>query len=245
MRGPCGPFVCTITALAAFGAFGCVRPKPPRPPAWTAAEAGLEVAKLSRGGGVEVWAVRFDQARYRLALDWSASGLRVPGALAGYAAAINGGYFERDLRPSGLLIDEGRQVQAKSGGSGAVVIDQGRLRLAWLREAEAGPRASVLQAWPFLVEPGGADGIHRDDGKRSRRSAVGLDAAGRGLLIAVPVDGVTLRELMGICRELGAVVALNLDGGPSTGFALGVPPGWRSPSETEISNALVLRRREP
>ena len=56
----------------------------------------------------------------------------------------------------------------------------------------------------------------------------------------MPQDGVSLFGLMQVCRRLGAVVALNLDGGPSTGFALGFPPGWVSPSATEVSNALVL-----
>ncbi len=194
--------------------------------------------------GVETWAVRFEQTRFRLALEWSATGLRVPDSIApGYLVALNGGYFEPDLRPSGLLIDQGREVQARNGGSGVVVLEQGRASLQRLRDLKPSPTASVLQAWPFLIEPGGADGIHRDDEKLSRRSAIALDAQGRGLLVAVPQDGVSLFGLMQVCRSLGAVVALNLDGGPSTGFALGVAPGWMAPSTTEVSNVLVLRAR--
>jgi hypothetical protein len=211
---------------------------------WTTASPGLEIAKVPVKPGVEAWAVRFEPARYRLGLEWSATGLRVPGSIAsGYVVALNGGYFEPDLHPSGLLIDQGREVQARSGGSGVVVLEDGRAKLQRLRDLKPSPTASVLQAWPFLIEPGGADGIHRDDQKLSRRSAIALDAQGRGLLIAVPQDGISLYGLMQMCRNMGAVVALNLDGGPSTGFALGVPPGWLSPSATEVSNALVLRTR--
>jgi hypothetical protein len=211
---------------------------------WTAAAPGLEVAKVPLQPGVEAWAVRFEPARYKLGLEWSATGLRVPESIApGYVVALNGGYFEPDLRPSGLLIDHGREVQAHNGGSGVVVLEDGEAKLQRLRDFKPGPSSTALQAWPFLIEPDGTDGIHRDDEKRSRRSAIALDAQGRGLLIAVPQDGVSLFGLMQTCRSLGAVVALNLDGGPSTGFALGIAPNWVSPSATEVSNALVLRGR--
>lgn len=233
-----------LFSTAAFIA-GCSRKPPdPAPIAWSPAAPGLEVAQVPLKPGVDVWAVRYDPARFKLGLEWSAAGLRVPGAIApGFTVALNGGYFEPDLHPSGLLIDQGREVQARSGGSGVIVVEDGRAKLQRLRDLKPSPTASVLQAWPFLIEPGGADGIRRDDEKLSRRSAIALDAQGRGLLLAVPEDGVSLFALMQACRRLGAVVALNLDGGPSTGFALGLPPGWTSPSATDVSNALVLRAR--
>jgi uncharacterized protein YigE (DUF2233 family) len=200
---------------------------------------------MAWGQDLEAYAARFDTARYRLSLEWSAGGLRVPDSLrSGYLAALNGGYFEPDLEPSGLLIDQGREVHSASGGSGVVVLG-GRLQLVRLKDFKPGTSSSALQAWPFLIEPGGRDGIRRDDGKRSRRSAIGLDGEGRGLMVAVVRDGVSLYQLMALCRRLGANVALNLDGGPSTGFALGIPPGWTSPSATEVSNALVLRAPGP
>jgi Phosphodiester glycosidase len=231
-----------MAALAA----GCSKSHHETAPAivWSVAAPGLEVAKVPLEPGIEAWAVRFEPARFKLGLEWSATGLHIPDSIApGYIVALNGGYFEPDLRPSGLLIDQGREVQARSGGSGVLVLENGQAKLLRLHDLKPSPSASVLQAWPFLIEPGGDDGIHRDDEKRSRRSAIGLDAQGRGLLVAVPQDGVSLYGLMQACRNLGAVVALNLDGGPSTGFALGIPPGWSAPSATEVSNALVLRAR--
>jgi Phosphodiester glycosidase len=233
--------------LAAWAAcfVGCGQTAPSFPtPQWQALRPGLEVARLAFGKELEAYATRFDPARYPLSLEWSLSGVRVPESLRpGYLAALNGGYFEPDLQPSGLLIDQGREVHAASGGSGVVVLGN-RLELLRLKDYRPGTDSSALQAWPFLIEPGGADGIRRDDGKRSRRSAIALDGAGRGLLVAVVRDGVSLYQLMTLCRKLGATVALNLDGGPSTGFALGLPPGWNSPSVTEVSNALVLRAPE-
>jgi hypothetical protein len=235
-----------VLVVTASLAAGCSKSHGDAAPAilWNVAAPGLEVAKVPLKPGIEAWAVRFEPARFRLGLEWSATGLRIPDSIApGYIVALNGGYFEPDLRPSGLLIDQGREVQARSGGSGVVVLEDGLAKLQRLRDLKPSPSASVLQAWPFLIEPGGADGIHRDDEKLSRRSAIALDAQGRGLLVAVPQDGVSLYALMQVCRSLGANVALNLDGGPSTGFALGLPPSWTSPSATEVSNALVLRAR--
>ncbi len=224
-------------------AASCHRPARVADVAWRRAEPGLDTADLS-AAGLRVWAVRFDPDRFRLRLVWSAAGLAVPSGLApGFVAAINGSYFEPDLRPSGLLIDEGREVHAAAGGSGALVLDDGRLAIVRLRGLHPAPRASVLQTWPLLIEPGGADGIRGEDGKRSRRSAIGLTAGGYGLLVSVPDDGISLFSLMQLCRRLGAVVAANLDGGPSAGFALAAPPGWSAPSATPVSNALVLLPR--
>jgi hypothetical protein len=219
------------------------RTAPPLGVVWSEAAPGLDTAQIEAKPGVPTWAVRYDQRRFGLSLQWSASGQGIPGSVPGDAvAAINGGYFEPDLRPSGLLIVDGRQVQVESGRHGALLLQNGHADIVPLRDLRASPTASALQAWPFLIEPGGADGIRSDDHKTSRRSAFGLDAAERGLLVAVPTEGVSLFELMEICRRLGAVIAVNLDGGPSTGFALGVPPRWSSPTETEVSNLLVLRR---
>ena len=58
---------------------------------------------------------------------------------------------------------------------------------------------------------------------RHPRTAVGIARGGRRLLLVVVdgrqkgySDGMTLRELAGLIRELGARDALNLDGGGST-----------------------------
>jgi hypothetical protein len=217
-------------------------------PNWTAAQQGLWTAEFSLEGGVRGYGLRFDQSRFALSLIWSSTGLHVPDSRPVDALAIwNGGYFEQDLRPSGLLIDQGRQAAPPNSGSGLVIFGKegDPMRLVRYRDRSdlADSVTSALQIWPFLIEPGGGAGIRRDDQKRARRSAVGLDASGRGLLLAVIDDGVSLYRLMGIARDLGAVVAANLDGGPSTGFGLGLAPAWSFPSQTLVSNALVLRAR--
>jgi exopolysaccharide biosynthesis protein len=75
---------------------------------------------------------------------------------------------------------------------------------------------------------------------RHPRTAVGFDATGRRLLL-VTVDGrqpghsvgMTLQELAALMRGLGAVEALNLDGGGSTAL---VVPDLRSSTGVRIVN---------
>jgi hypothetical protein len=211
---------------------------------WAFAAEGLETTELSLGNGAQLRALRFDQARYQLQLLSPAGGVHVPVDAPKDALAIwNGGYFEPDLKPSGLVVEQGREVAPPSRGSALLLLGD-RFSLVRFRETPpARLRESALQLWPFLIEPGGGDGIRRDDGKRARRSAIGLDDSGRGLLAGVIGEGVTLYQLMALCRNLGAVVAANLDGGPSTGFALAPAPSWKVASETPVANALVLNAR--
>jgi Phosphodiester glycosidase len=232
-------------ALILFGWLGCTVKTGPEPAAsWAFAATGLETAEQLLPSGARLLALRFDQSRYQLKLLSPAGGVRVPQDAPKDALAIwNGGYFEPDLRPSGLVVDQGREVSPPSRGSALLLLGD-RFSLVRFREAPpAGLRESALQLWPFLIEPGGADGIRRNDGKRARRSAIGLDDSGRGLLVGVVGEGISLFELMALCRQLGAVVAANLDGGPSTGFALTPEPAWSVPSETPIADALVLSAR--
>ncbi len=212
---------------------------------WAFAAAGLETTELPLANGARLQALRFDQARYQLKLLSPAGGIRVPADVPPDALAIwNGGYFEPDLRPrSGLVVDQGREVAAPQQRQRAPAPGRSVFTGSLPRGATLAVARGALQIWPFLIEPGGGDGIRRDDGRRARRSAIGLDDAGRGLLAGVVGEGVTLFQLMTLCRQLGAVVAANLDGGPSTGFALVPPPAWTVPSETPVANALVLRAR--
>ncbi len=236
-----------LTTAALLGA--CTfRPVAAEPLVWERLAPGLDRLTQPLAGKQRLVALRFDQGRYQLRLVAPPTGLKVPEDAPGDAIAIwNGGYFEHDLRPSGLVIDQGREVAAPSGGSGLALLGDRFSLLRFSAAQAANAHESALQLWPFLIEPGGADGIRRDDGKRARRSAIGLDDAGRGLLLAVIGEGISLYDLMALCRKLGAVVALNLDGGPSTGFAV-FPPGagaprLAEPSETSVANALVLAPR--
>ncbi|MFW5697221.1 MAG: phosphodiester glycosidase family protein [Fimbriimonadaceae bacterium] len=82
--------------------------------------------------------------------------------------------------------------------------------------------------------------------RRHPRTAIGIKADGDLLLVAVDgrqsmSDGATLSEIARIMRRLGAVEALNLDGGGSTSLNVGgVNLNRLRESERPISNALLI-----
>jgi hypothetical protein len=109
----------------------------------------------------------------------------------------------------------------------------------------------AVQNGPRLVEGPGRLGIRSDDGKRAART-VACDVGGRLHLVVVttvPHEGPTLHETARLCaapppRGLGCRAAINLDGGPSTGFW--VPPGIGlepAPPRTSISYGLAVVTR--
>jgi uncharacterized protein YigE (DUF2233 family) len=150
--------------------------------------------------------------------------------------AVNGGFFEVDGAPSGLLISHGRRMAAfnERGGSGLLVMTERRARLV---PAEADAAAVlgdvVLQCGPRLVEPDGTLGIRSDDGKRASRTVACIRHGGTELNLVLAWtrnsdrDGPGLFELAQWLRQplvpgdkAGCEAALNLDGGPSTGVVL-------------------------
>lgn len=155
----------------------------------------------------------------------------------------NAGFFTKEWRATGLLVSAAKTLspfvaQAGSAGSGVLVIRDGRIRLLERDAAKARDFKNALlaiQAGPRVIEPGGAAGIRSDDGARANRTVIGADRDGRlALVIVYQRDGgrrfgPSLFELMSllgpkglgrVSPELALDLALNLDGGPSTGMTL-------------------------
>jgi hypothetical protein len=169
-------------------------------------------------------------------------------------AVVNGGYFEADFTPSTWLKSGGVELSKKSDTSKGGVLALGE------RGSYLGPFASLsfeptlaVQSFPLIVEADGKPGIHRDDGRRAARTVA--CAAGDELhfiVISAPRgEGPTLFESVPILatpapRGFGCRVALNLDGGPSSGvwFSAQVPAKQRPPlSPVGYAIAIVPRAR--
>lgn len=141
---------------------------------------------------------------------------------AGALAALNGGYFEADFRPTAWLRAGGVDLSPvhRTHAGGVLAVHGSSAFVGPLAELPFDPELAVQSA-PLVIETDGAVGIHSDDGKRAARTVA--CAAPDGLhfvLVTAPGgDGPTLMEL---ARWLAAggrcQVALNLDGGPSTGI---------------------------
>ena len=140
-------------------------------------------------------------------------------------AGVNGGYFDPENAPVGLLVSDGRVVMQKQKArllSGVVSVVNGRLQIQ--RAGEYAPKVkptAARQCGPFLVE--GAKAVPGlNDTRAARRTFVasnGADQAAIGYS-----SHVTLAQLSrilatpGVAADLKIQRALNMDGGSSSGF---------------------------
>jgi len=142
---------------------------------------------------------------------------------------VNGGYFTPENETTGLLVSDGKKWGAAYGdfaGLFAVTADE-QVSVRWLKDHPydpAEPLAQGVMSFPVLVKPGGVMGFpaDADEGTPARRTVVAQDFGGRILLIVAPRGYLGLHELAVFLAEsdLGIDVALNLDGGYSTGLWL-------------------------
>ena len=148
----------------------------------------------------------------------------------GAMAAINGGYFDDKFKPTGWLVDDAREyakrVESKKGG--VLYVKNKEAFLSRMATSDREPEFA-LQNGPFLIEPDGNIGIRSDDGKRAARTIACVDGKHehgirRGklrwiLIFSSPNGAPTLMESAKFLKEkLSCSSALNLDGGPSTGY---------------------------
>jgi uncharacterized protein YigE (DUF2233 family) len=144
--------------------------------------------------------------------------------------AVNGGFFDIDrnsrLTPSGLLISDGKMLSniadRRKGGSGVVYEKDGAINIDFIDKLSLNSRITVaVQSGPLVVDPGGKNGIRRNDNDRQDRTAVCQNLDGK-ITIVVITGGLSLFELGEVLSTsesaggFGCERALNLDGGPST-----------------------------
>jgi len=162
-------------------------------------------------------------------------------------AGVNGGYFDPQDAPVGLLVSEGKMIAPFRKArllSGVLVASKGRVEL--LRSTEYSPRktaTAALQCGPFLVDGGNAvPGLNNT--RPARRTFVltaGSDRAALGYCSAVTLA--QLGEILATTRltpELKVQRALNLDGGSSSAFWFAGQSGVVSMSELKIVRDFVV-----
>ncbi len=150
------------------------------------------------------------------------------------AMVINGGYYSiKDERyfPDGLTIINGKTSgHSFAGFGGMLAINQDRAELRWLVQKpynSSEPLQAGLQSFPMLVEPGGqlGFGAGRENYANARRTVIAQDREGRILLMVAPRGYFTLHQLSSYLTnsDLNLDVAINLDGGGSTGILVANP----------------------
>ena len=163
-------------------------------------------------------------------------------------AGVNGGYFDPQNAPVGLMISDGKMIAPFRKArllSGVLVANKGRVEL--VRSAEYSPRknaTAALQCGPFLV-----DGSVAVPGLNNTRSArrtffftIGSDRAGMGYCSSVTLA--ELGEILSTPRVAGDLKiqrALNFDGGSSSAFWFAGKDGPFSIGEYKtVRNFVVL-----
>lgn len=175
-------------------------------------------------------------------------------------ATINGGFYDRDLTPMGLVVSDGheRSTLRPGGGSGVFLETSDGPRIVHRSEPTTGA-TQALQSIDRLVDAG-ASVVNSTNERRAARSAVvvGSDSLWLVLVAAdasvrsVP-DGIWLRwtsrrglPLYAFATYLvfatDAVTALNLDGGPSSSLTVrAAGQMFRVIGERGTINALQMR----
>ncbi|MBV9998800.1 MAG: phosphodiester glycosidase family protein [Verrucomicrobia bacterium] len=143
---------------------------------------------------------------------------------SGSMAGVNGGFFKADGSPVGLLVCEGRQLHPFEKArllSGTFLIRAGRPYIHRVTGMPAGPLDGAIQCGPLLVERGTAvTGLN--DERVAPRTFVFL--TGRGKVGIGIIRSTTLAQAArllispALLRDDRINIALNLDGGSSTGF---------------------------
>jgi exopolysaccharide biosynthesis protein len=158
-------------------------------------------------------------------------------------AGVNGGYFDPQNAPVGLLITDGKLIAPLRKArllSGVLVVTKTRVEL--LRSGEYSSRknaSAAVQCGPFLVD-GGKPVVGLNATRPARRTFVITIGAERGAIGFC--SAVTLAELGDILAtaELKVQRALNLDGGSSSAFWFAGERGVTSISEQKSVRDFVV-----
>lgn len=127
---------------------------------------------------------------------------------------INGGYFDAQGQPDGLLINGQNQtgrLRSDSPYSGFVWADAaGAIHIARTATAPTAPKWAI-QSGPLLVEQGQAS-INRST-HVAQRTVIALR---QGQVLIIRTGRIGLKELADALAATGIETAINLDGGPSS-----------------------------
>lgn len=200
-----------------------------------------------------IW--RLEQSLFRLDVAYQ----ETPQSLEDWQAetnallVVNGGFYSVENEryfPNGLTIVDGQTTGSSYVSFGGMLaIGPTSAELRSLVETPYDPTEHLLaglQSFPLLVKPGGELGFPAqfEDNLRARRTVIAQDRAGRILFIITPRGHFTLHQLSLSLTEsdLDLDIAMNLDGGPSTGILV-ENPREIIPSQTLLPFVILVYPR--
>lgn len=208
---------------------------------WSLLQPGLERRVIQvydnqnhRVESVYIW--RLDQNHFRMdvAFDGTPKSLQTWQKETSATLVVNGGYFSIENKryfADGLTVINGKASGSSFDGFGGMLaIDPSGAELRWLVQQPYNSNEKLhaaLQSFPILVQPGGKLGFgpERENYAKARRTVIGQDKEGRILLVVTPEGYFTLHQLSVYLTEsdLDLNMAVNLDGGGSTGIMVANP----------------------
>jgi hypothetical protein len=209
--------------------------------AWSTVQSGLErrVIRIEDNQNqtvelIHIWRIDQDDYRLDVAFDERPKTLETWQQETGASLVMNGGYFsinnERYSADGLLVVNGAASGRGFQGYGGMLTVSERGAELRWLVDQPYDPNErleSALQSFPILVRPGGALGFgpEREDQARARRTVIAQDREGRILFIVTPQGYFTLHQLSAYltASDLNLDIALNLDGGGSTGLLVAEP----------------------
>jgi len=217
-------------------------PTPIRPDSgWSPVQVGLERREINlldeNGQLVErLYLLRIDPQAYEFRVAYQEHPLSLADwqALTQAAVLINGGYFRVEgdqYIPTGLTIVDGEAIGSSYGDfAGMLAISAAGPELRWMALQPYAPGEALhsgLQSFPLLIKPGGEMGFpaEYEDYQAARRTVIGMDREGFILLMVAARGSFSLHQMSRYLAEsdLNLDIALNLDGGPSSGILLAEP----------------------
>lgn len=163
---------------------------------------------------------------------------------------INGFYFQEDLKPSGLVLDDGKRLGHKTFEehlSGFIqlkpkfeIFDTEDIPLKTIQATDGG------QTFPFLIKNGDV-AVEKDSGLLARRSFLGQDTQGIVYVGIVPQDPVSLFTLSQrlATMDIDWKHVINLDGGPSSGLVVQTESEQKTfPNYISVPNVIMAFRKK-
>ncbi len=233
-------------------------PHTPVPPdsGWQQRQSGLDERTIHIDTAT-LYLVRVDPAQYNFRVGYHAGEGQSLGLWlreSGAVMAINGGYFTEGYEATGLVVSDGTAVGTSHGTyAGMFTVTDAGTSVEWLADVpyfddkrpflHQFPIQQATQSFPLLVKPNGVMGYPEEDGIPARRTVVGQDVNGRLLFIIAGDGRFTLHQLSQwlVNSDLELEIALNLDGGTSTGLQFA--DGNGIPAYTPLPIVILIESR--
>lgn len=167
-------------------------------------------------------------------------------------AGVNGGYFDPEDLPVGLLMSDGHVLAPLRKAkllSGVLTASASRIDVMRVSHFAMSPRIrSAVQCGPLLVEHSiPIAGLN--DTRKARRTFAGVDGTGHAMLgVCSAVSLAQLGKILALAEAFGKIKvtrALNLDGGSSSAFWFAGKKGVFSvPEQKTVRDFVAIMPRD-